>query len=73
MDISLAFDVILLLIGVYLYLYSSGILHAKKFRNPKEIETFRRENGRWMRIASMFLVAMMLISLGLRFLGNPPA
>ena len=57
-------------LAIYLYLYSSGMLNAKRFRDPKEVETFRKETGRWLRPLSLLLAAVMFINLSIRFFGS---
>lgn len=66
--LSLVIEVAIFLGAIYLYLYSAGILNMKKFRNPKEAESFRKDTGRWLRPLSLALAAIMFVNLVLRFM-----
>ncbi len=66
--LGLVFEIILFAAGCYLYFFSIGALHSRSSGGHSRMEVFRRENSRWLRLASLALMAIMfvniLISLG---------
>ncbi|MEZ4951721.1 MAG: hypothetical protein R2769_17225 [Saprospiraceae bacterium] len=65
MDITgLIFEFIFLGMGIYLYMFSIGKVKAKNQEARERGENFRK-NNRWLRIASLLLVA--IISLNIFF------
>ena len=57
--LGLFFEILFLLAGVYLYLFSRGIVKTK------EGKPFLEENKVLIRFASIALIAIMLINIGL--------
>ena len=68
--LGLTLELIFLFIGVYLYLFSAGFIKGIPMRNPAEMEKFRNENGRWLRILSLLLAAIMIVNIAMRFMGS---
>ena len=61
--LGLFFEILFLAFGVYIYLFATGKLSVKDPAKRAKAETFRKENAAWMRIASIALVAIMLINI----------
>lgn len=59
--IGLLFEIVFLLIGVYVYLFFIGKVQAKDPKARAKGEAFRQKNG-WMRYAALALVAIMLVN-----------
>ena len=59
--IALFFEILILAFGVYIYLFSAGKLKVKDVEKQKQVETFRKENARWMRVLSLLLIALMSV------------
>ena len=57
--LGLFFEFLFLLAGVYLYLFSRGIIITKYG------ESFLKENKTLIRLGSLALIAIMLINIGL--------
>ncbi len=55
-------QLLLLGAGVYLYLYAIGAVSTKNPAFRAQSEAFRRENGRWLRILSLALMAIMFVN-----------
>ncbi len=64
--LGLVFQFLLFLVGFYVYLFSRGAFRSKDPRLQARAEQFRRNNGRWLRIMGLALMAIMLANL---FLG----
>lgn len=60
--ISLIVELLLLALGVYLYLFSRGMIRSKDPERQKRAETFRKDNALWMRILGLGLAAVMLLN-----------
>ena len=60
---SLFLEILILAFGVYVYLFSVGKLKVKDVEKQKQVETFRQENARWMRILSLLLIALMSVEI----------
>lgn len=60
---GLIFEVIFLLMGVYLYMFSIGKVKSNDPEKQKKAEEFRVQNGGWLKLVSMALVAIMLVNL----------
>lgn len=56
--IGLVFELVFLLVGIYVYRLSSGKMRVHDNQRPA-LERFVKENGRIMRILSLALIAMM--------------
>lgn len=68
--LGLTLELIFLFIGGYLYLFAAGFIKGIPMRNPKEVEKFRDDNGRWLRILSLLLAAIMLVNIFMRITGS---
>lgn len=60
---GLIFEIILFLLGVYLYLYARGFIKFGDEARRKKIEEFRQSNGLWMRLAGLALMALMAVNI----------
>ncbi len=58
-SIGLLFEVLLLAVGVYVYLFSRGFVRSGDPVIQQRAEAFRRANGWWLRIAGLALMAFM--------------
>ena len=63
--IGLIAYVLLFGIGLYVYLFTRGVIKMKTAEQEQKAQAFRNENGRIMRIASLLLMAVMLINVWL--------
>ncbi|HMQ49335.1 MAG TPA: hypothetical protein PKA00_03075 [Saprospiraceae bacterium] len=61
--IGLLFELLLLGLGIYLYLFAIGRMRSKDAVAQKNAEAFRVKNAWWLRIGSLALIAIMLINL----------
>lgn len=61
--IGLILEIVFLLFGVYVYLFAIGKTKAKDAASQQRAEAFRKSNGWWLRLASLALVAIMLINI----------
>lgn len=57
--ISLIAEVLLLILGIYLYLFARGIVSFGGESTRKITETFRKDNATWMRLLGLALAAIM--------------
>lgn len=57
--IALFFEIIILLFGVYIYLFSTERLNVKDAKLNEKAEEFRTENSTWMKWLSLLLIAIM--------------
>jgi hypothetical protein len=60
----LLFDLFFFALGLYLYLFTAGIIAS---RSPMA-EKWRRENGRWVRILALAMAAVFGLNLLLRLI-----
>ncbi|CAH1000180.1 hypothetical protein LEM8419_01327 [Neolewinella maritima] len=61
--VGLVIHLIFLAIGVYLYLFSRGLVQAGTPETRARAESFRQENATWMRYLGLALAAVMLLNL----------
>ncbi len=61
--IGLIIHLVFFAIGVYLYLFSRGLVRAGNMETRERAETFRKENATWMRYLGLALAAVMLLNL----------
>ena len=61
--IALLIHLVFLAIGVYLYLFSRGLVRAGDVETRERAETFRKDNATWMRYLGLALAAIMLLNL----------
>jgi len=60
--LGLFVELIFILGGIYLYLFSTGRIKGKNTKVNEKSETFRKENGGWLKILSLALVAIMTVN-----------
>lgn len=60
---SLVIELIFLGIGLYVYLFSRGLILPKEEEARQKAEAFRKSNATWMRILSLLLMAMMAFNI----------
>lgn len=69
--IGILVELLLLAVGVYLYLFSIGVAKIKSAKQAEKAEKFRKENGSWLKILALALMAIMffnvVLSLGTLF------
>jgi len=61
--VGLFFEIIFLVFGVYLYLFSVGKIGIKDSDKKAKAESFRKDNATWMRIGSLALIAIMVVNI----------
>ena len=61
--LGLLVEILLLAAGVYLYLFSRGLVKMKDTKAEEKAAAFRNQNGTWLRIAALALVAIMFLNL----------
>ncbi len=61
--LGLVFEFVFLGIGVFLYLYSKGKVNVTTHTSDAKAEAFRQKNGRWLRILSLLLMAIMSVEI----------
>ncbi len=60
---GLILEIIFLALGVYIYLFSRGVIKSKSPEAEKKAAIFRDKNGRWLRIIAIMLIAVMSIEI----------
>lgn len=63
--LGLVFEIIFLVIGVYLYLFVRGFITQKDPEKQVKMDEFRKENGWWLRLAAIALISVMTINIAL--------
>ncbi|MEQ8704563.1 MAG: hypothetical protein RIC19_11615 [Phaeodactylibacter sp.] len=66
--LGLLMELVFLVFGVYLYLFSVGRVTAGNPEARKKAEVFRQRNAWWMRIGALAIIAIMAVNLYLHFL-----
>lgn len=66
--VGLVWELLLLGIAVYFYLYMIGYFKGKTKEQQRKIDDFRANNG-WLKYASMLLGAIMIVNLYFRITG----
>lgn len=61
--LGLLFELVLLIAGVYMYLFARGFLKAKDPELQKKAEAFRSKNAWLLRIGGLALAAVMALNL----------
>lgn len=56
-------ELLLLALGVYLYLFSRGLISRKDAERQAKAEAFREQNAIWMRYLGLALAAIMGLNL----------
>lgn len=60
--IGLLLELLLLGVGVYVYLFSRGVVKLGKGEMGAKAEQFRKENTTWLRILALALTAIMFFN-----------
>lgn len=63
--LGLFFEIIFLIIGIYLYLFVRGFVKQKNPEKQAKMDDFRKENGWWLRLAAIALISVMTINIAL--------
>lgn len=61
---GLFFELIFLLLGIFVYRLSTGKMRVHEMQRPA-MERFIKENGRLMRVMSLALIAIMSVEMAL--------
>ena len=61
--LGLFFEIVFLVFGIYIYLFSVGKIEVKDSSKKAKAESFRKENATWMRIAALALIAIMVVNI----------
>jgi len=61
--LGLIFEITLLAMAIYLYLFAIGKISAPDENIRKKSDAFREKNGTWLRVLSLAMIAIMLINL----------
>lgn len=61
--LGLFFEIVFLVFGIYIYLFSTGKIGVKDPEKKAKAESFRKDNATWMRIASLGLIAIMAVNI----------
>ncbi len=61
--LGLLFEVLLFLLGLYLYLFATGRLRSKDEKLQKRADNFRRQNAWWLRVGALALMALMAVNI----------
>ena len=59
---ALVLHLVFLAIGVYLYLFSRGVIGGGDTERQARAEEFRQENATWMRYLGLAMAAVMLLN-----------
>lgn len=62
-QLGLIFEILLLALGVYLYLFAKGFIKTKDSEHKDKVEDFRLANAGWMRLLGLTLTAVMLMNI----------
>lgn len=64
MDIlGLIFEILFLGLGVYIYLFVRGFIKHEDAKKQAKADDFRKENGWWLRLMAIALMAIMTINI----------
>lgn len=61
--IGLIFEIIFLILGIYLYLFSRGQLKSKDPNMQAKAEAFRQKNATWLRLFALAIMAIMALNI----------
>lgn len=61
--LGLLFEIIMLVLAVYAYLFSIGKFSSSDPEIQKKAEIFRQQNGRWIKIGALLVIALMTIEI----------
>lgn len=60
---GLILEFLFLALGIYLYLFTRGLLKSKDPVMQEKAEAFRQKNAGWMRLLSLALIAVMTLEI----------
>ena len=60
---GLLIEIIFLLMGLYLYLFSRGVFQPSEPAAQRRAEEFRQRNGWWLRLIGLLLMAIMAVNI----------
>lgn len=63
--LGLLFEFIFLGIGIYLYLFVRGFIKQKDPDKQAKMDEFRKQNGWWLRMAAIALMAVMTLNIAM--------
>ncbi len=61
--LGLLFEFLFLAIAVYLYLFATGKIKSKDATLQAKADRFRKDNGRWLKIMALAVMAIMTLNL----------
>lgn len=61
--VGLFVEILLLIAGIYLYLFAVGRLTFKEGPTRQKAEAFRQNNSTWLRLAALALTAIMVVNI----------
>ena len=61
--LGLLFEIIILIAAVYGYLFTRGRFSSKDPEVRKKADAFREQNGWWMRIGCLLIIALMSVEI----------
>jgi len=65
--LGLIFEIIILIAAVYGYLFSIGKMSSKDPEVRKKSDAFRQQNGWWLKIGCLLIIALMSVEIFLHF------
>jgi hypothetical protein len=69
--VGILVEILLLAVAIYIYLFAIGVTKIKKPGQAEKAEKFIKENGSWLKILALALMAIMffnvVLSLGALF------
>lgn len=65
--LGLIFEIVILVAAVYGYLFSRGRFSSNSPEVRKKADEFRKQNGWWLRIGCLLIIALMSIEIFLHF------
>ena len=61
--IGLIFEFLFLGLGIYVYLFVRGFINYKDEETKAKADSFRKDNGWWLRLLAIALMAVMTINI----------
>ncbi len=59
--LGLLFEIIILIAAVFGYLFTRGMFSSKDPEVRKKADAFRKDNGWWLRIGCILIIALMSV------------
>ncbi|MEM9822255.1 MAG: hypothetical protein AAF985_14325 [Bacteroidota bacterium] len=60
---GLILEILFLILGIYLYLFTRGVVNSKDPVMQEKADAFRKKNAGWMRLLSLALIAVMTLEI----------